>query len=63
MFHLQHGLLVFAVLYLCRGQVKNGPFHCVSLCVVDVDIRPAYHHISLNPAITVGLQELQITFL
>lgn len=61
--HLQHGLLVLAVLHLGRGEVKDGPLHCVPVAVVDVDVRSPHHHEAFHPAVSVWLQEVDVAFL
>lgn len=61
--HLQHGLLVLAVLHLGRGEVEDGPLHRVPVAVVDVDVGPPHHHVALHPAVGVRLQEVDVALL
>lgn len=61
--HLEHGLLVLAVLDMGRGEVEDGSLHAVSLCIVDIDVRTSHHHITLHPAVGIRLQEMQVTLL
>lgn len=63
MAHLQHSLLVLAVLHLGGGEVEDGPLHRVPLAVVDVDVWPPHHHEALHPAVGVRLQEVDVAFL
>lgn len=58
--HLQHGLLVLAVLHLGLGEVEYGPLHRVLVRVVDVDVGAPDHHEALHPPVGVGLQEVQV---
>lgn len=61
--HLQHGLLVLAVLHLRRGEVEDGPLHRVPVAVVDVNVWPSHHHEAFHPAVGVWLQEVDVAFL
>lgn len=61
--HLEHGLLVLAVLDLGRGQVEHKPLHGVLVAVVHVGVGPPHHHEALGPAGRVRLQEVQVPLL
>lgn len=61
--HPQQSLLVLAVLHFGRRQVDDGSLHAVPLAAVEVDVRPAHHHVALHPAAGVGLQEVKVALL
>lgn len=61
--YLQHGLLVFTVLHLSRGQVEDASFHRVLVAVVDEDVGPTHHHEVLHPRVGARLHEAQEAFL
>lgn len=55
--HLEHGLLVLAVLHLGCGQVEHAPLHWVLVAVVDEDVGSAHHHKVLHPRVGARLHE------
>ena len=61
--HLEHRLLVLAVLNLGRGQVEHEPLHGIPVAVVHVGVGPPHHHEALGPAGRVRLQEVQVPLL
>lgn len=61
--HLEHRLLVLAVLNLGCGQVEHKPLHGVLVAVVHVGVGPPHHHEALGPASRVRLQEVQVPLL
>lgn len=61
--HLEHSLLVFAVLHLGGGQVEHEPLHGVLVAVVHVSVGAPHHHEAPGPARRVWLQEVQVTLL
>lgn len=59
----QQSLFVLAVLHFGRRQVDDGSLHTVPLAAVQVDVRPAHHHVALHPAAGVRLQEVKVALL
>ena len=57
--HLEHGLLVLAVLHLGGGQVQHAPLYWVAVAVVDEHVRATHHHKVLHPRVGAGLHEAQ----
>lgn len=47
--YLEHGLLVFTVLHLRRGEIEDAPLHRVLVTVVDKYVGPAHNDKVLHP--------------
>lgn len=61
--YLEHGLLVFAVFHLSRGEVEDTPLHRVLVAVVDEDVGPTHNYKVLHPRVGARLHEAQEAFL